>query len=349
MLKTRSVAVWALTFLLGAGLACAADRTTLATVVVQTTGGSTADRVAFDGVVEAVRQTSISAQVAGAIVALQAHTGDRVAAGQELLRLDARAASQNVAASMAQADAARAAMTVAEQDYTRQKQLFQKQYISQAALERAQAQLHAAQAQLQALQAQSAVAQTQSRYFVVQAPYAGVVSDVPVALGDMAMPGRTLVSLYDPMALRIAAAIPANAVTDAAQIQFELPGLLPAAGLIQPTGSKILPMIDAATHTAQVQLGIPSALKGVAPGMFARVWIPVSTASGGTSERLFVPASSVVQRAEVTGLYVVDSTGQPVLRQVRLGRTQGSLVEVLSGVRKGERIAADPQAAAKVH
>jgi multidrug efflux pump subunit AcrA (membrane-fusion protein) len=55
----------------------------------------------------------------------------------------------------------------------------------------------------------------------------------------------------------------------------------------------------------------------------------------------------VVRRAELTGVYVVDAQGAAVLRQVRLGRSQGNSVEVLSGVSAGERVALDPQAAAR--
>ena len=55
-----------------------------------------------------------------------------------------------------------------------------------------------------------------------------------------------------------------------------------------------------------------------------------------------------MRRAELTGLYVLDPAGRPVLRQVRLGRADGDQVEVLSGLRPGERVATDPQAAARV-
>jgi multidrug efflux pump subunit AcrA (membrane-fusion protein) len=81
--------------------------------------------------------------------------------------------------------------------------------------------------------------------------------------------------------------------------------------------------------------------------MFARVWVPAAIGTGA-SNRLFVPMSAVLRRSEMTGVYVLDSNGQPLLRQVRLGRTQGNEVEVLSGVRNGEQVAIDPQAAAKV-
>ena len=55
-----------------------------------------------------------------------------------------------------------------------------------------------------------------------------------------------------------------------------------------------------------------------------------------------------MRRAELTGVYVVDAKGVPQLRQVRLGRALGDGVEVLAGVAAGERVATDPQAAARV-
>ena len=143
MLKTSLLTALLLAGVSGMPSASAADAAPLATVAVQSSGTALAERMSFDGVVEAVRQSTLSAQVAGAIVALNVKAGDRVRAGQELLRIDARAASQNTAATVAQVEAARATMNVSSKEYERQKQLFQKQYISQSALDRAQAQFQA--------------------------------------------------------------------------------------------------------------------------------------------------------------------------------------------------------------
>jgi multidrug efflux system membrane fusion protein len=369
-------ALSALACLLGAPLAWAADNAppavkapaALVTVAVQSSGAGAGERVSLDAVVEAVRQTTLSAQVAGAIVSLNVKAGDSVKAGQELLRIDARSASQAAAASDAQVQAAQSALNVATQDYERQKQLFQKQYISQAALERAQAQWQSAQAQVRSQQAQADVAHTQSGFFAVNAPYAGVVSDVPVTLGDMAMPGRPLVTMHDPSALRVTAAVPQSVMAglnNTGAVRLELPGL--ASGLLQPTQIQLLPVVDAATHTSQLRLGLPADLKGVAPGAFARVWLPalgtgvsMGTGAGASAgagagaglaaqaPRLYVPASAVVRRAEMTGLYVVNAQGLVLLRQVRLGNLKGELVEVLSGVSQGEKVATNPQAAARM-
>ncbi len=348
MFKTRLVAAAALFCCMALTAAGAAERAALATVPVKTSGNVAAG-ASFDGVVEALRQTAVSAQVAGAIVALNVKAGDPVKAGQVLLRIDARAASEGAAASAAQVEAARASMNVASKDYERQKQLFQKQYISQSALDRAQAQLEATQAQVRALQAQSGVASTQSGFFVVTAPYAGIVSEVPVALGDMAMPGRPLFTLYDPAALRVTASLPQSALAGLGanpQVKYEIPGMAAASGLNKPTSVQLLPTVDAATHTAQLRLGLPADMKGLAPGMFARVWLPGAAATGA-APKLFVPSSAVLHRAEMTGVYVLDSQGHALLRQVRLGQPQGSDVEILSGVQAGEQVAVDPQAAAK--
>ena len=317
----------------------------LATAVVQSPG--TGESASFDGVVEAVRQTVVSAQVPGAVVAIEVKVGDVVKAGQLLARIDARAAEQNVAASDAQVQSARATLEVATKEFDRQKQLFEKNYTSQAALERAEAQFKATQAQVSAQLAQAGAARAQSGFFVVKAPYGGVVSEVPITLGDMAMPGRALLTIYDPAALRVTAAVPQ---TDIARIasgkpaKIQFPGLPADRQWVAPAHVTVLPTADPGTHTAQIRLDLPPVAEQVTPGTFARVWLPLV---GGTTPRLYVPAKAVVRRAEMTGVYVLDANGHPILRQVRLGRAVDDTVEILSGVTAGERVALDPQVAAR--
>lgn len=316
-------------------------------IEVESTGSMADTRL--DAVVEAVRQTTLSTQVAGAVVALHVKPGDRIKAGQEILRIDARAAQQGVLASSAQLEAAQSQMNVATRELERQKQLLQKQYISQAAYDRALAQWDAAKAQVKALQAQTQVAQTQSGFFVLNAPYSGVISDVPVTLGDMAMPGRPLITMHDPSALRVTAALPESLLSAAKaqvkEIRYELPGVEGASTAQRAQQVQILPGVDPVTHTGQIRLALPVGIEGIVPGRFARVWLPGASAGKAEVDTLYVPASAVVRRAEMTGVYVVNAEGKPRLRQVRLGQRLGERVEVLSGLRKGEKIAAEPQLA----
>jgi len=314
--------------------------------------GSAETATAFDGVVEAVRQTAVAAQVPGAVVQLDVKVGDRVSLGQVLLRLDARAAAQNAAASNAQVQAARAGLDVAEKEFERQRQLFQKNYISQAALERAESEFKSTRAQVDTQLAQAAVARTQTDFHVVRAPFAGVVSELPASLGDMAMPGHTLLTLYDPGALRVSAAVPqsVSARLPAGVVpRIEIPSLGAPQKWVEPVRVQLLPTVDPGTHTVQIRADLPAGLTLVKPGMYARVWLPVAAAgqAPGAAALLSVPQAAVVRRAELTGLYVLDAAERPVLRQVRLGRVDGDRVEILSGLMPGERVVTDPQAAAR--
>ena len=344
MLKECLLGAAVIAGLLGPVAGAAAARE-LATAVVQSPGAG--ESASFDGVVEAVRQTVVSAQVPGAVVAIEVKVGDVVKAGQLLARIDARAAEQNVAASDAQVQSARATLEVATKEFDRQKQLFEKNYTSQAALERAEAQFKATQAQVSAQLAQAGAARAQSGFFVVKAPYGGVVSEVPITLGDMAMPGRALLTIYDPAALRVTAAVPQTDIARIASgkpMRIQFPGLPGDRQWVAPAHVAVLPTADPGTHTAQIRLDLPAAAGNLTPGTFARVWLPMQ---GAATPRLYVPAVAVVRRAEMTGVYVLDSKGHPILRQVRLGRAVDDTVEILSGVTAGERVALDPQVAAR--
>lgn len=314
------------------------------------TRGGDGSGYAAEGVVEAVRQTELAAQVPGRITDLRVKEGDRVSAGQVLARIDARAAAEQAAASRAQVEAARAQLEAAKKDFERSKQLFDKRYISQAAFDRAEAQYRAAEAQARALSAQAGAAQVGTTFYTLKAPYAGVVASVGVSLGDMAMPGQPFITLYDPRALRVAVDIPqsyAPRLATSAPARIELPALGGARRWQQSNSVTVLPLADTGSHTIRVRIDLPDphTAKGLIPGLSARAWLPLT---GGAATRLTVPATAVIHRTELNAVYVVDARGVPQLRQVRLGETQGERVQVLSGLREGERVALDPLAAARV-
>lgn len=343
--------LWFVTARLQAAEAAKAGAPQLRTLVVGSSQQAVARR--YDGTVEAIRQTMIAAQVPGTIVELNAAAGDQVKSGQLLVRLDAREASQGAVAADAQLAASQAQLNLARQEYERQQQLYAKNYISEAALEQAQAKFKSAQAQVNSQVAQAGIAKTQKSFNVVQAPYGGVISELLAEVGDIALPGKALMTLYDPTELRVNASIPqslAAAIDGNANIsiQIEIPGLASPA-IIQPVRTQLLPSADPSTHTRTLRLTLPADLQGASPGMFARVSLQVNVAmEQDGAGRILVPASAVVRRAEMTGLYVLNAAGKPLLRQIRLGGPDGDQVEVLSGVSSGERIALDPQIAASV-
>jgi membrane fusion protein, multidrug efflux system len=327
-----------------AALLSPAAAATLATVVVAPVA---LDRpYVAEAVVEAVRQTAIAPQVPARVVEIKVRAGDAVKAGQVLVRLDPRAAADQVAASQAQVAAAQAQLDAARKDFERNQRLFNKQYISQAAMDQAEAQHKAAQAQAKAMIAQAGVATTQSSFTTLIAPYAGIVAGVAAEQGDMATPGMPLLTLYDPTELRAVATVPETYVVQFAAgqpVRIELAGGDAASRVVEATGITVLPTSDAATHTRQVRLALPRSAQAVAPGTFARASFPLATRGPG---RLTIPPAAVVRRPEFNAVYVVNADGRPQLRQVRLGRETKDGVEILSGLQAGEKVAADPVAAA---
>ncbi|CAM5782169.1 efflux RND transporter periplasmic adaptor subunit [Ottowia pentelensis] len=332
----------AVALVLGASVpARAAPATELPVLAVQATAVAQASR--YDGQVEALRQAVVAAQVPGRVLELNVHAGDAVRAGQLLLRIDAQAAEQNAAASGAQVAAARAQLDVASTELARKRQLAQKSYISQAALEQAESQWRAAQAQVNALSAQAGAARTQTGLHVLRAPFDGVVAQLAVERGDMAMPGRPLLTVYDPAALRVTANVPASALKGgAAGAQVLLAG---ADSLLTPLRVQVLPTVDPQSLTQPVRADLPAGTRAV-PGQFARLQLP-GGAERSARPRVFIPASAVVRRAELTAVYVMGEGQRPQLRQVRLGPVQGAQIEVLAGLDAGESLITDPQAATR--
>jgi len=317
----------------------------LATVTIQQSNQEHAATV--EGVVEAIKFSQIAPQVAGSITVLSAKAGDEVKAGQMLARIDTRIANQQAVTNQAQVAAAQAQLVVARQEYERKRRLHEKQYISQAALERAESDYKTAEAQTKAQLAQSGAANVQTGLHTISAPYAGLISEVMVEQGDMAMPGKPLLTVYDPKAMRVVVNVPQSqiaSIISGAKVNVLIPAAVEAERNLIGTQVTILPTADAVSNMVKVRVTLPQSLASVRPGMFARAMLPVAAA--GVKTQIYVPAKSVIRRSELTAVYVVDTKGRPQLRQVRLGRKQGDSFEIFAGLQAGEKVALDPIAAA---
>lgn len=295
-----------------------------------------------EGAIEAVRQTTIAAQIAGRVVEVLADVGDRRNKGAVLARIDEREASQALAASQAQVAQAQAMLLEARTSYQRSKDLAAQNFISGAALDRAEAEYKAAQANVAALVAGAGQASTVRSFATIGMPYAGVVSERPVEVGDMASPGKPLFTVFDPQALRVSASLPQvqmSRVRSGGQARVEIPSL---GRWIDATQVTVLPAADPQSLTTRVRVNLPPDLKDVFPGVYARVHFIT-----GSAKKLVVPAAAVVRRSEVTGVYVVGADGATQFRQVRLGESAGpEAIEVLAGVKAGEQVALEPLKAA---
>jgi RND family efflux transporter MFP subunit len=291
-----------------------------------------------EAVVEAVRQSTVSAQVSGRIVDIRFDVGDRVEKGAVILRIDERAASQAVAASEAQVREAEATLVNARANYERTRQLLAQKFVSQAAVDKAEADYKAAESRMKATLAGAGAAATEKSFATIVAPYSGVVSARHVQLGEMASPGKPLLTGFDPGGLRVVATVPSAqvpAIQAGARARIEVPSL---GRWVEVKSVTVVPSADPRTHTTQVRLDLPADAKGLLPGVFARAHFVT-----GRAPRLMVPREAVLRRSEVTAVYVVDAKGEPRLRQVRVGTASDEKsVEVLAGLKAGEKVALEP-------
>ncbi len=293
---------------------------------------------AAEGVVEAVKQSTVAAQISGRIVDIRFDVGDRVKKGDVIVRIDERQVSDGLAGTQAQIAQAQATLANAKAHYERTQQLYNQKFVSQAALDRAFADYRAAQAQLEAAVAVASQAATVRSFATVTAPYSGVVAARHVELGEMVAPGKPLMTGFDPDDMRVVATVPQIKLAEirkSAVASVELPALNQ---WIKAAAITVLPSADPKTHTTGVRLALPHYVSGAYPGMFARVHFTV-----GRARKLVIPGGAVVRRTEVTGVYVIGVDESIQFRQVRLGESAGEAgVEVLAGLKPGERVALEP-------
>jgi RND family efflux transporter MFP subunit len=294
-----------------------------------------------DGVVQPVKQSSISAQTSGRVTTMLVKAGDKVRAGQVLATVDDSETQTGVQRSQAQVAQAQAELRNAQANFDRTRDLLAKGFISAAAMDAADSQLKSAQAgrdQANAAQKQSGLTQGFTR---VTAPFDALVWQTSAEVGDLAFPGKALLTLYAPLPLRVVVQIPVSRSAQLRQdaaIEFAVPGKNGEAQWIRPSQVTRLPTADAVAQTVEWRLELPaSAASSVLPGQPIRVRF-----AAGQTQRLVIPNSAVLRRGELTAVYVVSGKGF-ALKAIRIGSDHpGQGVEVLAGLTDSDQVALDP-------
>jgi RND family efflux transporter MFP subunit len=310
--------------------------------VLAVQAGVPGSAVSLEGTLQPVRQATVAAQVPGTVLALSVKAGESVRAGQVLARLDTRDADtgvQRAAAALAQAQAEAAN---AQTHVQRTRELRAQGFVSQAALDVAETQFKAAQAGVQAAQAANAQAALARGFAAVAAPFDGVVLATHLDAGDLAAPGRPILTLYAPGALRAEVQVPASRAAQA-RAATQVRVVLPDGREVEPARRQLLAGADPVAQTIEWRLDLPaSALEGLLPGqrVTAHFSGPSEPAAPSASVPR-VPQAAVLRRGELTAVYVARGDAF-VLRAVRLGSDRGAEgVEVLAGLRADELVAAN--------
>lgn len=295
--------------------------------------------LAVAGVAEPFQQATLSTKLMGTVIDVLVREGDRVSAGQALVRIDARdlaAKAVQASASIADADAK---LREATAQAARIRGLYADSAATKAQLDAAETGLERAEAGARVARAASAELSAVSEYAIVRAPFAGVVTQRFVDPGAFAAPGAPLALVKDVSRLRIVANVAPDAVRSlrrGAPVDATIEGRA-----VRALVEGVVPADAGNLYT--VNAIVPNADQLLPAGGAATIELPL-----GTHQALVVPSASVRREGDLTGVLVRGATSDD-LRWVRLGRPVNGDVEVISGLRRGEQVvvpaAAVPQSA----
>ena len=285
---------------------------------------------AFDaaGVAAPFLQATVSTKLMGTVTDVLVREGDRVAAGQLLVRIDARdlsAKSAQVAASVAEAEAIRHDATA---QANRIRALYADSAATRAQLDAAETGLARAEAGLKAALATASELGAVSSYSIVRAPFAGIVTKRFADPGAFAAPGAPLVTMQDVSTLRISAS---TTPTIAGRfVRGQSISALVEHTPVQATIEGVVPAIAGSLYT--INALVPNRDAALLAGSRATLMLPT-----GRRRVVVVPSLGVVREGDLTGVTVRTAQGDD-RRWVRLGRAIGDMVEVTAGLRTGDSV-----------
>ncbi|THB77293.1 MAG: efflux RND transporter periplasmic adaptor subunit [Desulfobulbaceae bacterium] len=270
------------------------------------------------GNVQATDRAVIASRLSGNILEMHVQLGSRVAQGEQLVRISAG----EIAAKVLQA---KAQLEQAERNLTREQNLLKKN----AATKETVKSLEEARTIAAATYKE---AKTMLSYASIEAPFTGVITSKPSNVGDLATPGRPLLTLEGEDRLEIATSVPESLVLGL-QIGDTLPVHIPAAGLrIDGVVIEIAPAADPHSRTAPVTLSIESEPR-IRSGQFARVSL-----AGAVGEAILVPHNVVSRVGQLEQVFIVDKD-RVKLQLVKTGLSFDQQIEILSGLSEGDLVA----------
>lgn len=317
------------------------------------------------GSVTAKTASMVSAKMMGTVTAVHAAEGQAVSGGQTLAQIDnrgvnaalrqARAAlgealrgetatvsarqAAGAGAELARITHARYAAMVGQESISRQEfdDCTARLRQAEAAEKQAMAMVEAAGQRIEQARGAMAAAQIAAQDATVTAPYNGRIVGKLVSVGDLATPGKPLFAMERPGGLEVVANLPESRIRDIRMGQEALVDV-PAAQLsnLQAPITQIVLSGDPVTRSFRVKIDL-AANDALRTGMFARVRIITRMAP-----TLTVPPSAVVRQGQLTGLYVVDDGSIARFRLIRTGRSIENRLEVISGLKEGQRFVVEP-------
>ncbi|MFI5137826.1 MAG: efflux RND transporter periplasmic adaptor subunit [Sphingobacteriales bacterium] len=294
----------------------------------------------ISGQIEAGQSANISTRVMGYITKMNVRVGDHVGKGQLLTTIS----NDDILAKRAQADAmiaeATAALKNAQKDYDRFTALYQQQSASAKELDNVTLQYSSAKAKLEEAKQMRNEVNAMLKYTSLTAPFGGTVTQKTADAGSMASPGMPLLTIEQSGSYQVSATVPENSIS---QIQQGTTVMVTVSAIDKTIKGSIVQINQSSQFTGGqyvIKVSIPDNEKsGLHAGMYASVAIPVKQAAKSKTgdDQIMVPLSCIEHKDQLTGLYTIGNNNTALLRWVRLGKTEGNRVEVLSGLAANEQ------------
>ena len=283
------------------------------------------------GTIRAVSETAIASKLLGRVVELNLRAGQEVHQNDVLVRLDDTELRARLQQAEAVADSAKAVRDNAATEQARMATMLKGNVATQAEFDKADAALKTAEAEVR--RADEAVKEATSLldYTTIRAPMDGTVVDKKINVGDTAMPGQVLATLYDPRHMQLVASVReslAYQLKVGQQIGVRVDVLNKTCG---GEISEIVPEAQSASRTFQVKVTGPCP-PGIYSGVFGRILIPLE------DEEVLVIPQGAVHKVGQLELVDVWENGQVQRRAIRTGRLIEGGREVLSGLTAGEKV-----------
>jgi RND family efflux transporter MFP subunit len=285
----------------------------------------------WPGTVRSRMEARPASKLLARVLEVKVRAGDPVKAGDVLAVLDDRDVRSRVDQARSALASAEAQAAQAGADHARVKGLFDKQAATQRDLEAAEARAKSAAAQV--AQARDAVKEAEVALGegVVKAPFDGVVAEKLVEPGDTAVPGRPLFTVHDPSNLRLEAQVPESCAAKAS-VGMEVRTRIDALGReVTAKVEEISPVADPQSRTFLIKAALPPE-KDLRPGTFGRFLQPC-----GKKTALLIPLAAVSRSGQLEMVKVLED-GEARTRHVKTGKTHGDRIEVLSGLREGDKV-----------
>ncbi len=293
----------------------------------------------IDGVLEAVNESTVSAQTSGTVVKINVDVNDYVTANSVILELDSTEANARLQQAKAQQFDAQSQVSAATANFQRLQQLFAQQMVSKSDFERNKAAFDSANSRLKLADAGVIEAEKQLSYTKVVAPYSGIVKKRLIQVGETAQPGKPLMVGLSLDAQRVVFNVPQNMIEKLRDLK-SVPVILPNNQPIAATSVLIFPDADLQSHTFKARATLPEKIANLYPGMLVKVQVPVAT-----TKVMSLPITALVQHGEIFAVYVHNEKNQLQLRQIRVGEKNSDSFDVLAGLDENEAVVIDAQKA----